>query len=466
MICSGSSYANIVTVKYSGSSGSKIKRWQTLHRALSSSLSRVAPDKSRFILPEQQALFPKGFKAAATHCGIKKVKGALDLALVTSTTASPTSAAACFTKNVFQAAPVQVSRSILLNNAGRAQRVIVNSGCANAVTGKQGMEDAWTMSQGVDELTDDGGTLVMSTGVIGQNLPINKISAAIPTLTTGLSNSYTAWHSAARAFMTTDTFPKMRTKSAKIQGREVRFVGMDKGAGMIHPRMGAPHATLLGLIATDAAIEPKALQSALTHAIDRSFNSISVDGDMSTNDTVIAFANGASGAKNITSETSPEWLTFRDELTDFAIELAGLVVRDGEGATKFIKITVNGTPTYEDAHHIASVIARSPLVKTAMHGADANWGRILCAVGYSTPSSFTIDPLKVSVSFVPSDGSGVLRTLIRGEPQSVDEVKAKRILDLEDIEIQVDLEMGDHSAAYFTCDLSKDYIEINADYRS
>ena len=331
------------------------------------------------------------------------------------------------------------------------------------------MEDAWTMSQGVDELTDDGGTLVMSTGVIGQNLPINKISAAIPTLTTGLSNSYTAWHSAARAFMTTDTFPKMRTKSAKIQGREVRFVGMDKGAGMIHPRMGAPHATLLGLIATDAAIEPKALQSALTHAIDRSFNSISVDGDMSTNDTVIAFANGASGAKNITSETSPEWLTFRDELTDFAIELAGLVVRDGEGATKFIKITVNvrrflvgsglahlsspvhcdmqGTPTYEDAHHIASVIARSPLVKTAMHGADANWGRILCAVGYSTPSSFTIDPLKVSVSFVPSDGSGVLRTLIRGEPQSVDEVKAKRILDLEDIEIQVDLEMGDHSAA-------------------
>ena len=259
---------------------------------------------------------------------------------MTSTSSRPTSAAACFTKNVFQAAPVQVSRSVLLANAGHARNLIVNSGCANAVTGKQGLEDAWTMSNRVDDLTGGEGTLVMSTGVIGQNLPIDKITAAISKLPGELGDSYSAWDRAARAFMTTDTFPKLRTKRFKIGDHEVRLVGMDKGAGMIHPRMGPPHATLLGFIATDAAIEPQALQSALTHAIDRSFNSISVDGDMSTNDTVIAFANGASGARNIASETTSDWHTFRDELTTFAIELAGLVVRDGEGSTKFISITV------------------------------------------------------------------------------------------------------------------------------
>lgn len=256
-------------------------------------------------------------------------------------TERPASAAACFTKNVFQAAPVQVSRSVLLENGGRARSLVVNSGCANAVTGKQGLEDAWTMSQSIDKLANGGGTLVMSTGVIGQNLPMQKINAGIQSLPEKLSDSFSAWNDTARAFMTTDTFPKLRTREFTLGGQEVRIAGIDKGAGMIHPRMGPPHATLLGLIATDASIEPKALQSALTHAIDRSFNSISVDGDMSTNDTVIALANGASGAKMIGSEDSADWQAFRDELTDFAVELAGLVVRDGEGATKFVKISVH-----------------------------------------------------------------------------------------------------------------------------
>lgn len=264
---------------------------------------------------------------------------------MTTTTEAAASAAACFTKNVFQAAPVQVSRSILLSQSGRARSLIVNSGCANAVTGKQGLEDAWSMSKRTDELLGKGegnqGTLVLSTGVIGQTLPMPKILSALPALPDRLANNYKAWSETARAFMTTDTFPKLRTKSVKLGGKEVRFLGIDKGAGMIHPRMGPPHATLLGLLATDAAIAPAALQSALTHAIDRSFNSISVDGDMSTNDTVVAFANGASGADLIEDETGQDFIAFRDELTSFAVELAGLVVRDGEGAEHFVKITVN-----------------------------------------------------------------------------------------------------------------------------
>ena len=386
---------------------------------------------------------------------------------MTSTTTEPASAAACFTKNVFQAAPVQVSRSILLNHGGRARSLIVNSGCANAVTGKQGLEDAWSMSRKTDEALNGeaNGTLVMSTGVIGQNLKMHKILETLPRLPESLSDTYDGWSRAAQAFMTTDTFPKLRTRSVRIGGQEVRFAGIDKGAGMIHPRMGPPgppHATLLGLIATDANIAPPVLQSALNYAIDRSFNSISVDGDMSTNDTVIAFANGASGAHAINSESSADFQAFQGELTDFATELASLVVRDGEGATKFVKIAVNvgtstldyllaetsrqGTPTYSDAHHIASVIARSPLVKTALYGEDANWGRVLCAVGYSSPG-FSIDPTKVSMSIKPSDGSETLRLLVNGEPQPFEETRAKQILKLDDIELVVDLQQGNESAA-------------------
>lgn len=190
------------------------------------------------------------------------------------------------------------------------------------------------------------GTLVMSTGVIGQLLPIKRILSGITASTATLGSSYSAWLDAAKAFMTTDTFPKLRTRSFDLGGTEVRMVGIDKGAGMIHPNMGPPHATLLGMIATDAAVSPKALQSALTYAVDRSFNSISVDGDMSTNDTIVALANGASGAKEVSESGTPdEYIKFRDELTAFASELAQLVVRDGEGAEKFVKVTVNVSAT-------------------------------------------------------------------------------------------------------------------------
>lgn len=281
----------------------------------------------------------------------------MDLGIIISTSEKPTSAAACFTRNAFKAAPVIVSNDILKQNAGRASAIVVNSGCANAVTGKQGMEDAWTMVRETDALlpasaNQNNQTLVMSTGVIGQTLPISKIVAGIRSQlstagTRSLGSDFLAWERAAKAFMTTDTFPKLRSRVFTMKGKEFRIAGMDKGAGMIHPNMGPAstqlHATLLGCILTDAAVSPRSLQSALTYAVDRSFNSISVDGEMSTNDTIIVLANGAAAvdAKEIDEQTDKEaYEVFKNELTEFAIDLAKLVVRDGEGATKFVTVTV------------------------------------------------------------------------------------------------------------------------------
>jgi glutamate N-acetyltransferase/amino-acid N-acetyltransferase len=230
---------------------------------------------------------------------------------------------------------------------------------------------------------------------------------------------------------------------------------MTKGAGMIHPNM----ATLLGMIATDAPIAPTLLPSLLTRAIDLSFNSISIDGDTSTNDTVAILANGAAGGKEIDSESSEDYAAFQNTLTEFARDLAKLVVRDGEGATKFVTIRVVDAPSETGARKIASTIARSPLVKTALYGKDANWGRILCATGYAQitepgmPDNATeIIPEKTSVSFVPPDGSGELRLLVNGEPENVDEVRAAEILEHEDIEIVVSLGAGKKEAIYWTCD--------------
>lgn len=421
-------------------------------------------------MDQKTANFPHGFLATGLHCGVKKDPTKLDLAVIISD--RPCSAAGTFTRNAFKAAPVLVSTDVLLKKNGKARALVVNSGCANAVTGTQGLKDAQAMSEQLDSFlgasssSSATGTLVMSTGVIGQLLPIKRILTGITSSTASLGQGYSAWLDAAKAFMTTDTFPKLRTGSFELGGKEVRMVGIDKGAGMIHPNMGPPQGTLLGMIATDAAVSPSALQKALTYAVDRSFNSISVDGDMSTNDTIIALANGASGSPEVTEDGTPEEYTkFRDELTSFAAELAQLVVRDGEGAEKFVKVTVEGAPTYEGAHKVASTISTSALVKCALHGEDANWGRILCAVGYSQPP-FEIDPTKVSVSFVPTDGSAELKLLINGEPEQVDETRASEILKMEDLAIKVDLGLGEESATYWTCDLSHEYVSINADYRS
>lgn len=341
---------------------------QLFKRFSSTFTTKPTPSKTHLHTTLPDSLFPKGYLLTGIHAGVKKDISSPDLALILSTSPRPTSAAACFTRNAFQAAPVLVSQQVLADNAGRARAVVVNSGCANAVTGKQGIQDAWDMVKETDALligspgagqVKRNETLVMSTGVIGQHLPITKIiqgirSQASGSSTTRLGSGFEAWERAARAFMTTDTFPKLRARAFTIGGREYHLAGMDKGAGMIHPDMGPAstsvppslHATLLGCILTDAAVSPGSLQSALTYAVDRSFNSISVDGDMSTNDTIILLANGAAAitgdvVREIDEESDrASYEIFRDELTAFAVDLAKLVVRDGEGATKFVTVTV------------------------------------------------------------------------------------------------------------------------------
>lgn len=476
-----------------------------------SKVARFGPSQS--LCPPSS--FPKGYLTTGLHCGIKKSPSALDLAVVLSS--SPrTAAAGCFTRNAFKAAPVRECLDTLKVGQGWARGVVVNSGCANAVTGSQGLKDAKAMTAEVDRLLlkstpapagqDAPQTLVMSTGVIGQLLPIRRILSGIQSASSTLSSSYDAWLRTAQAFMTTDTFPKLRTASYSLDGKgdegQYRFVGIDKGAGMIHPSMAAPsalHGTLLGLVATDAPIAPEALQTALTHAVERSFNSISVDGDMSTNDTILALANGAAASSSsdsdlITESSHPaEYARFVDALTSFCVDLSSLIVRDGEGATKFVKITVSEAPSYSAARAVASTVAQSALVKTAMHGEDANWGRILCAVGYAgvkTLGAAEVDivPEKVNVSFVSKEGDvkGELRLLVNGEPEIVDEERAKELLTEEELEISIRLGQGTESATYYTCDFSKEYIgafpfaptivdsffglpaltAINADYRS
>ncbi|KAE9409791.1 arginine biosynthesis protein ArgJ [Gymnopus androsaceus JB14] len=396
---------------------------------------KSTPSKAHLHQPLPSSSLPSGYLLTGIHAGVKKKAGVLDVGIILSTSDRPTSAAACFTRNAFKAAPVVISEKVLAENVGRARAVVVNSGCANAKpTRFFPSNSSSTTSQ----------TLVLSTGVIGQNLPISKILSAIRSQRDGkgsLANDFDAWERAAKAFMTTDTFPKLRARTFTING----------GAGMIHPDMGPPslgplHATLLGCIMTDAAISPRSLQRALTYAVERSFNSIT---------------NGAAAEKNgapleeIDEETDKEGFeVFKKELTQFTIDLAKLVVRDGEGATKFVTVTVKGAPTYQDAHSIASRISTSASVKTALYGEDANWGRVLAATG-SVPLSSPLHPDKVSVTFVPSDGTTPLPVLVNGEPE-------------KDFEILVDLGGGEGAevAQYWTCDFSYEYVRINGDYRS
>jgi glutamate N-acetyltransferase / amino-acid N-acetyltransferase len=320
-------------------------------------------------------------------------------------------------------------------------------------------------------------TLVMSTGVIGQRLPIRKILNGIPAAHSALASTHQSWLTTARAIMTTDTFPKLLSTnftlpSSHHSGTIYSLAGMTKGAGMIHPNM----ATLLGILCTDAPIAPSALQPMLKSAVNQSFNSISIDGDTSTNDTLAILANGAAAPSpstpSITSSSSPDYTAMQEVLTRFAQQLAQLVIRDGEGATKFVQLTIRNAPSYEDAKLIASSIARSPLVKTALYGRDANWGRILCSIGYTQNlSAGAVIPEKTSVSFLPASSSkskdeGELKLLVKGEPQSVDEERAARLLEDEDLEVVVDLGTGGDECIFWTCDLSHEYVTINGDYRT
>lgn len=451
-------------------------RWLARTRGLTSQVraysapgdGTIPASKKKYI--PTSGTYPLGFKAGSAHVGVKASNTRFDdLALIASDT--PCAAAAVFTTNKFQAAPVTVSRDMLRKRSGNGIRaVVINSGCANAVTGKGGIQDALRMGLETDKCfetstpgDDAPRSIVMSTGVIGQRLPIDKIVSKIPSAHYNLGSSHDHWLGAAKAICTTDTFPKLVSRTFTLPGsdKEYSIAGMTKGAGMIHPNM----ATLLGIICTDAPISAPLLQSALTAAVTKSFNSISIDGDTSTNDTVAILANGAAGGQEISSKDSEAYAAFEKMLTSFAIDLSTLVVRDGEGATKFVTIRVTHAASYSDAKRVANSIARSPLVKTALYGKDANWGRILCATGYAGVDS--IIPEETSVSFVPRDGSERLKLLVKGEPETVDEERAGRLLESEDLEIEVELsEKGGEEATVWTCDFSHEYVTINGDYRT
>ncbi|WP_322799053.1 bifunctional glutamate N-acetyltransferase/amino-acid acetyltransferase ArgJ, partial [Thermoflexus sp.] len=313
---------------------------------------------------------PQGFRAAGVACGIKS-SGALDLALVAS--ARPCTAAAVFTTNQIKAAPVRYDQVLLARRRAGFRAVVINSGNANACTGPKGLSDVYSVTELAGFLLGfpPDTILVMSTGVIGVPLPVDKIRAGLMRAVPALSEE--GGEAAARAIMTTDTRPKMGVRRLTLHGVPVTIGGMAKGAGMIHPHM----ATMLALITTDAEIDPDHLEVLLRAAVDTSFHRISVDGDQSTNDTVMILANGAAGAR-VDERSMP---LFQEALTDLCMELAKAIVQDGEGATKLVEIRVRGARTPEEARWIARHIARSPLVKTAFYGEDPNWGRILAAAG-------------------------------------------------------------------------------------
>lgn len=427
-------------------------------------------DKYALYVPKE-GVFPKNFKVASIASGVKK-NNALDLGVIVNTNKSRlSSAAAVFTTNKFKAAPVLTSKQVLDATRGKGiNAIVVNSGCANSVTGDIGMADASEMVSLVNNHMGGtpNSTLVMSTGVIGQRLQLDKISKGINTVfnENKFGDDFQSWLGIAKSICTTDTFPKIVTSKFSLpDGKEYTLTGMAKGAGMICPNM----ATLLGYIVTDLPIESSTLQKMLTHATNRSFNCISVDGDMSTNDTICMIANGAIETEEI-NETSAAYEQVEEQVTEFAKQLAQLVVRDGEGSTKFVTVNVRNSLTFKDAKIIAESISNSMLVKTALYGQDANWGRILCAIGYAKLDNVkSLDENKINVSFIATDNSEPreLKLIVNGVPQlEIDETRAAEMLALNDLEVLVDLGTGSETAQFWTCDLSHEYVTINGDYRS
>jgi glutamate N-acetyltransferase/amino-acid N-acetyltransferase len=389
-----------------------------------------------------------GFHGAATACGLKP-SGALDLALVWSDT--PCAAAGVFTTNRVAAAPVMLDRELLARAPHAIRGVIANSGCANAVTGERGLADARHMAAlaaaAIGAAPDQ--VLVLSTGVIGAYLDMTKLAAGVAALRTDTARRDPSL--IARAIMTTDTRPKTAAARFTTGGREVTIRGCAKGAGMIHPDM----ATMLAIVTTDARIAADGLSTALRAAVARSFNRISVDGDMSTNDTVLVLA---SGAADVAIERDG-MATFAAALTDVCASLARQIARDGEGATRLVEIAVRGARNEAEAHRVADSIARSSLVKTAIHGNDPNWGRILAAAGYSGAD---IDPERVRLAF--GDGAESVVLLERGMPAGFDRAAASALLKRDPALVRLDLGLGDASATVWTCDLSAEYVRVNAEY--
>jgi glutamate N-acetyltransferase / amino-acid N-acetyltransferase len=394
---------------------------------------------------------PQGFRAAGIAAGIKRPRpdgtAPLDLAVLVSDT--PATAAAVFTINKAQAAPVLVSREHITRSGGAARAIVINSGCANACTGAEGMAHARTMASATARLAGcrDDEVLVASTGVIGVELPIEKITSALPRGFAALGADQGA--AAARAIMTTDPFPKEAAVRVVLDGREAVIGGMAKGSGMIEPMM----ATMLAFVTTDASVPQPLLQRALRDAVNTTFNAITVDGECSTNDTVMLLANGQSGA----SVNDGSYAAFLDGLTAVCRELALGIVRGGEGATKLVTVKVTGAASEGEARIAAKAIANSPLVKTAIHGGDPNWGRLIAVAGRAGVA-FELNRAIVAI------GSVVLFS--NGRPHDERAPEAAAYLQGKDLTVSVDLGSGAASSTVWTCDLSAEYVKINADYRT
>ena len=393
----------------------------------------------------------QGFTAAGIHCGVRKNKSKKDLALLFCDV--PCAAAAVYTQNLVKGAPILVTRAHLLD--GRARAVVCNSGNANTCNA-DGVEKAARMCRATAEALhiDATDVVVASPGVIGQPLPIEPILAGIPTLAAALSKN--GGDDAELAIMTTDTREKTIAVEFKLGGKTCRMGGMAKGSGMIHPNM----ATMLAFVTTDAAIASALLQEALTASVQETFNMVSVDGDTSTNDMLTILASGLAGNEPLT-EKGADYDAFCAALREVNIPLAREIARDGEGATKLLVCEVTGARTQSDARAAAKSVVCSSLLKAAMFGADANWGRVLCALGYAQAD---LDPALVSVAF--SSAAGRVEVCRGGAGLAFSEELAAKVLAADEIHIEIELNSGAASATAWGCDLTYDYVKINGDYRT
>ena len=409
-------------------------------------VSPLAPER----FPDLPAI--GGVRAAARACGVRYTTGRLDVALIE--LAPHSSVAGVLTRSLTASAPVDWCREALAATGGRGRAILVNAGNANAFTGKRGQETVRAEVQATARTLECGehDVLLASTGVIGEPLPAERITDHLATLSGDLQPG--GWDAVARAIMTTDTFPKGAAATARIDGTTVTLAGIAKGSGMIQPDM----ATMLAFAFTDADIAPDALQSLLAEVNQRTFNCITVDGDTSTSDTLLLAATGKAGNAAVTDPHDPRLADFRRALTQLMTELAQQVVRDGEGARKFVTIRVRGAAGDAAARRIGLSIGNSPLVKTAIAGEDANWGRIVMAVGKAGERADR-DRLSIAIGGIQiaRDGEAV---------PAYDEAPVAAHMRGREIDIEVDVGVGDGAATVWTCDLTHGYIDINADYRS
>jgi len=396
---------------------------------------------------------PKGYKASGIYAGIKKKRK--DMALVYSEV--PAAGAGVFTTNVVKAAPVKWDIK-LTKESKNIQAIIINSGVANACTGEEGWNNNYLMAKAAADYLHipPESVYTASTGVIGRQLPIDVIVNGIPKLVENLDDTKEAGTLAAEAIMTTDTYAKECAVSFSIGGKEVILGGMAKGSGMIHPNM----ATLIGVLTTDISISRELLKEALKENVKYTFNMISVDRDTSTNDTVVVLANGMAG-NNMITEKNEDYGIFCKALNTVMTRLAKMLAADGEGATKLLEVTVKGALTWDDAAKLSKAVISSNLVKTAVFGSDANWGRIMCAMGYS---GVEFDPEKVDLYIGSENGS--LQLVGNGLTTDYSEKTATDILAAKEVKAVIDLKQGSASATAWGCDLTYDYVKINADYRS